>query len=294
MAPPPLREALRVLWYEGYIRVSSRLSDSKTFGLLADGAQKLLGKDGTRASQAFYRKNARRVEAVLSWLADERSKTLYRSLIAYRCRKNRADIDPYMQPKSASYLDRALILPGGREVFVDAGAFGGQSSLAFQELCLRAGQPAPRCVLFEPEAFNYARLQKNLPLFVKEPICFPLGLWREADGRSFTPGALSSSKIDPSGRAKIQVDALDAILQTLPELPPVTYLKIDVEGADLDVLIGARKTIEAHRPRIAVAIYHSDEHMLAIPEYLHALCPSYQFHVRHYCCLESETVLYCV
>jgi len=289
-----MNRALQFLSYKLYRGTSRLASDAKAFGFLMDGKQKLFAKDELRAARVFYRANAGRVEHVLSLLADEQSKSAYRSLIQYRCHRRRADIDPHMRPKKTSYLDRELVLPGEREVFVDAGAFGGETSLAFQAHCVGAGRPAPQCVLFEPDAFNFTRLQKNLPKFTKQPICFPMGLWRESGTCNFTPDAFSSSKMEPSGKCQIAVDTLDHVLETLLGLPPITYIKIDVEGADLDVLIGARKTIQAHRPRIAAAIYHSDEHMLAIPEYLHEICPSYRFYIRHYCCVESETVLYCI
>ena len=289
-----MNRALQLLSYKLYRGTSRLASDAKAFGILMDGKQKLFAKDELQATREFYRTNAHRVEHVLSLLADEQSKSAYRSLIQYRCERRRADIDPHRQPKKTSYLDRALVLPGEREVFIDAGAFGGETSLAFQSHCIAAGRPAPQCVLFEPDAFNLSRLQKNRPKFIKQPIIFPMGLWRESGTCSFTPDAFSSSRMEPAGKCQITVDTLDHILETLPELPPVTYLKIDVEGADLDVLIGACQTIQAYRPRIAAAIYHSDEHMLSIPEYLHEICPSYQFHIRHYCCIESETVLYCL
>ncbi|MCL2509366.1 MAG: FkbM family methyltransferase [Oscillospiraceae bacterium] len=199
-----------------------------------------------------------------------------------------------MQKKRTSYLDKELIVPAESEVFVDVGGFQGKSSLLFQELCVSAGRPAPQCVIFEPDGFNFTRLQKNLPRFIKKPVCFQMGLWRERGQISFRPGAFSMSRIESSGRGRINVDSLDHVLEGMPELPPVTYIKIDVEGADLDVLYGARETIAKYRPRIAVAIYHSDGHMIKIPEVIHEICPGYRLSIRHYSCAEGETILYCL
>ena len=80
----------------------------------------------------------------------------------------------------------------------------------------------------------------------------------------------------------------------MPTLPPVSYIKIDVEGADLDVLYGAQETIRQYRPRIAVSIYHKDEHMLEIPEFMHEMYPAYKLYVRHYSSMDGETILYCL
>ncbi|MCL1951375.1 MAG: FkbM family methyltransferase, partial [Oscillospiraceae bacterium] len=269
---------------------------------LGDAVYRRAGKGKLRASRAFFEANAARVERAASLLADDRSRDTYRSLIRYRCTRERRYIDPHMQKKKTAYLDRELIVPGRNEVFVDIGGFQGNTSLFFQALCISAGQPAPQCVIFEPDPFNFTRLQKNLPRFGKEPACFQMGLGSERGRFGFAPGKFSMSRIEPSGRGMIEVDTLDHVLECMPGLPsvscgsrlPVSYIKIDVEGADLEVLRGARETIQKHRPRIAAAIYHSDGHMLAIPEYLHEICPDYRFYVRHYSCTEGETILYCL
>lgn len=276
------------------LTLSSLMADSGAVGFFLDLAQKLFARKALLASRAFFNENANRIERVLALMGDEKSREIYRAVVRYRCRRRRRDIRPCMQKKRTSYLDPALILPQDSEVFIDCGAYMGDSSLAFQAHCLAAGKPAPLCVLFEPEAANIGLLQKWLPKFIREPFLFQKGLWSQAGRLRFASGFYSSSRIEASGGGSIDVDTLDRMLGGLPELPPVTYIKIDVEGADLEVLQGARKTIQKDRPRIAVSIYHSDEHMLQIPEVLHEMCPSYRFFVRHYSCCEAETVLYCL
>lgn len=54
----------------------------------------------------------------------------------------------------------------------------------------------------------------------------------------------------------------------------VTYIKMDVEGAELNSLIGAHKTIKREHPRLAISIYHSDD-MLNIIEYIKENYPFY-------------------
>ena len=285
---------MQVIKYRLYVLASAAASDSKAFGALSDAVYRRRHADELRAARTYFAANADRAERIASLLADEQSRAAYRSLIAYRCGRERRYINPHMQKKRGAYLDRALIRAGGNEVFVDAGGFQGLTSLRFQALCKAAGQPAPQCVVFEPDPFNFSRLQKNLPKFSKPPLCFQMGLGREPGRLGFKAGALSMSKVDAAGEITVEVDTLDHVLGTRPELPPVTYIKIDTEGADLDVILGARQTIEKCRPRIAVSIYHSDAHMLEIPEAIHTILPGYKLYVRHYSCLEGETVLYCI
>ena len=61
----------------------------------------------------------------------------------------------------------------------------------------------------------------------------------------------------------------------------VTYIKMDVEGAELNSLIGAHKTIKREHPRLAISIYHSDDDMLNIIEYIKENYPLYIFLCRY-------------
>lgn len=281
---PPRFHTLLTMWLCGL----------KSVGFFMDTIQKITSKDELRASQEFFRKNAGRMEQVLSFLADEKSMDVYRSIIQYRCCRKRRYIDPHMQKWRTIYLDKDLIVPSPSEIFIDCGAYYGETSLFFQDYCVSAGQPAPLCLMFEPDPTNFSRLQKSAKKFSKPPFLFQMGLWHEASQCNFVSAMFFSCRIEPSGQSSIAVDTLDHILETIPEPPAVTYIKIDVEGADMNVLRGARKTILKYHPRIAVAIYHSDEHMLQIPEFLHELYPDYRFYIRHYTCFDADTILYCI
>ncbi|MFT2112605.1 FkbM family methyltransferase [Marinomonas sp. 2405UD68-3] len=72
------------------------------------------------------------------------------------------------------------------------------------------------------------------------------------------------------------------------------YVKMDVEGVELDVLHGMAEVIKTHRPKLAVSVYHRAEHLTVIPNLLKQLCPDYTFYLRHYTQGYSETVLFAV
>lgn len=74
----------------------------------------------------------------------------------------------------------------------------------------------------------------------------------------------------------------------------IDFIKMDIEGAELNALKGAEKTIIADRPQLAISIYHSTLEMFLIPLYLKSICQDYVFHIGHYSLGIGETVFYAI
>lgn len=72
----------------------------------------------------------------------------------------------------------------------------------------------------------------------------------------------------------------------------VTFIKMDIEGAELDALRGASQIIKEQKPKLAISVYHRDDDIVAIPKLLTGLRPDYKLYLRHYSLLLNETVLY--
>ena len=99
---------------------------------------------------------------------------------------------------------------------------------------------------------------------------------------------LVPNKVD--GAEQLEVVSIDSV----EECKNATFIKMDIEGAELDALEGAKQTILRNRPKLAICIYHSNEDMLRIIEYVHNMVPDYSLYVRHHSRAYNETVLYAV
>lgn len=73
----------------------------------------------------------------------------------------------------------------------------------------------------------------------------------------------------------------------------VTFIKMDIEGVELEALKGSREIIRKYRPRLAISI-SQEKDLVEIPSYIKELVPEYKLYVRHYSNVASETVLYAV
>ncbi len=93
------------------------------------------------------------------------------------------------------------------------------------------------------------------------------------------------------GALQVETVTIDAVL----EGRPASFIKMDVEGAELRALHGAAATIRNHRPALAVCVYHKPEDLVTIPRFIKKLHPDYRLYIRgHSTLVTNELVLYAV
>jgi FkbM family methyltransferase len=250
------------------------------------------------ASRQFYADHAEGVARVTGWLADDESKSTYQRIIAFRQYRDSA-VAPYHGIRH-QYLPPDLIRLTTNDVCVDGGAFIGDTALKFirraapegRSLSRRARAAAVPVVCFEPDPANFeilARVARDYPTIT--PI--QAATYREDTDLTFETGLSFASHVAAGAAAPGAMTVAAKAIDHVPECAEATYIKMDVEGSELDTLLGAQQVIERNRPKLAVCIYHSDEDMLRLAEWLHERYPFYRLYVRHHSRFtEIETVLY--
>jgi FkbM family methyltransferase len=194
------------------------------------------------------------------------------------------------------YFDREVMIPSENEIFVDAGVCDMSTSVDFITWC---GGSYSAIYAFEPEPNQYRLceeiLGKNPALTPSRIHLYRAGLSSETAKLRFNPFHPGASRVDPSGTEEIEAVSLDEVLRGGEgEGGPVTFIKMDIEGSELEALKGARNTIIKWRPRLAICVYHKPEDILEIPAYILDIAPWYKMYIRHYSTTQTETVLLCV
>jgi len=184
------------------------------------------------------------------------------------------------------YFESDIINLSDNEVFVDGGFFIGDTTAAFIN---RVNGKYKHIYGFEPDAGNIAncKISQNPNISI-----IPKGLWSENNTLRFTGANSMSSKLDIQGDSFVPVTSIDSYFLNNPNRP--TFIKLDVEGAEKEVLIGAKKIISECKPMLAVCVYHKPEDLYVLPEILLSLNSKYRYYLRHYNDLHDETVLYAV
>jgi FkbM family methyltransferase len=160
------------------------------------------------------------------------------------------------------------------DVVVDCGAAEGLFSLSAVRRCrwVHAVEPLPR--------FRQA-LALTLAPFPNARI-HPFAL-SDADGTAaLVEDGFRSSLAEPApasaGQASVSVRTIDGLFYEADI--PVSYIKADLEGGELKMMRGARRTIAACLPRIAITTYHAPEHAARIADFLHSIDPRYRIAVK--------------
>lgn len=176
-----------------------------------------------------------------------------------------------------------------KEVFIDAGGFDGLTSVQFMNWCGRNGYS----YIFEPDEKNISLIRNNLKEILNYEI-IPKALWSSttvlgmnAKGDfSTTVGEIESESVEE----QIKAVSLDEFVGDRK----VTFIKMDIEGAELEALKGAKKLIREQSPRLAVSIYHKPEDIWTIPALIYEYNSNYRFYLRHYSFSYYDTVLYAI
>lgn len=235
----------------------------------------------------YYQKHKAEIEQVKTLLADDESKLIYQKMINFRSTYKMKEHPKYSLEDI--YFIQSLIELTNEEVFVDAGAFDGDTVKSF----LKHVQQYKRIIAFEPDKQNYDKMKKVFSDFDKQIILRNTGAWSENTVLSFKAEGSEISKVMEDGDTNSDTVIVEAI-DTIEECTDATYIKMDIEGAEMRALTGARQIIMKNHPKLAISIYHKDEDMIKIPLFLHSLCPEYKMFVRQHSHSFYDTVLYCV
>ena len=188
---------------------------------------------------------------------------------------------------STQYFDIEYFKPQKNEFFIDAGGYNGGSTIDFFKW-LGDYKRDGKSIVFEPNPVLYNECKKKLNDYDNVKIVNK-GLWHKKETLKFRNIGISSH-VNPNGEEIIEVISLDEYLKD--ENEPVTFIKMDIEGAELNALKGAEQTIKKYKPKLAISIYHKFEDIWEIPNLLLEFVSDYKFYIRHYSLTFVDTVLY--
>ncbi|MDB4265019.1 FkbM family methyltransferase [bacterium] len=235
----------------------------------------------------YYLEQKDRILTGLDLFADDESREIYTSCL--QTHMQRKPIPLPAHPRQEQYFPRDIQLSRGYSRFVNCGAYDGDTVRLLNEVHGKVDD----IVCFETEPQIFERLAEylwkhNEELVHNNIIALPCAAYKHEALMRFISGGGLGARISENGDVWVQCVALDHVL---PGFKP-TFMCMDVEGAEPEVLKGAEGLIRANRPDLGICVYHAPQHLWDIPIYLHGLGLGYRLYLRNYTTFTSETVLY--
>jgi FkbM family methyltransferase len=178
----------------------------------------------------------------------------------------------------------SLLRLGDDEVYVDGGAFDGDSVRMFLQ---RVNGKYERVLAFEPDPDTFGRLTRNLNALPRVEL-FNCGLHRAEAKVGFTEDGSRGAVISADAKSTIAVVGLDEVLDG----KRASFIKLNIEGAEQEALRGAAKAIAAWRPKLAISVYHRPNDLWEIPRLIKELASGYRLYLRQHDGGIIESVLY--
>lgn len=218
-----------------------------------------------------------------SLLADDFSKKIFEGYMNFQF-GGRIEILKEIETPECEIYENVLIF-NNEETFVDIGAYRGDTVEKFIE---RTNGNYKKIIAAEPDYKTYKKLIKNcenLANFASYNAAIT-----EFDGEiGFSSLAGRQSAIGGGNMIK------SLSLPSLCKESEPTFIKIDSEGCELEILSGGKEILKEFKPKLNVAAYHKSEDIFKLPMLINTINPEYKIHLRHHPYIPAwDTLFYCV
>lgn len=247
----------------------------------------LIGNRYWLTSKSYYDHRENEIKKCFSLWKDDTSKQLYRSILTYRITGNCKNSPS--PTNGVQYLPAELPAWTRPLRFIDCGAYDGDTLSQF----FKAGIPVQSVAAFEPDHDNFRKLcsftGENKSL-VGDITLWPCAVYCFTKQVKFASGIGESAGLSVNGNITVQCVAIDDVL---PGFYP-NLIKMDIEGAEYEALLGAKRVIEENKPGLAICVYHKPEDIWRIPLLINQWNYGYDFYLRLHAHNGFDLVMYAI
>lgn len=234
-------------------------------------------------TREFVKQNEEKFDVVYNNLADDRSKKVFLDILNFKI-SGKVDY-LYRAADSKESVYREILKLNQHESIVDIGAYDGDTIREFLNFTNRKYN---HIVAVEADEKNFKKLTKNTCELTNIEY-HNIAAWSHKTTLTFSKKAGRNSKLGNVG-IEIQGNSVDNVVHT-----PVTLIKMDIEGAELQAINGAEKTIKKHCPKLYICAYHRNQDMFSLPLKIWDIDKDYKIYFRHSPYIPAwESNFYCI
>ena len=238
-------------------------------------------------SADWFKDNLPKVINTLDILEDEQSKEVYTVAILNRIAPHLSDktFEDIKSTGGSQYYKHGIFSFGKDEVMIDAGAFDGDSALEFIEV---VNDNFEKIYAFELQEDKYNKAIKNLNKYKDKIEFINKGVYSHKDFLNFGSVKCGAYLTEVNSDNKANVISIDEVVKD----NKVTFIKMDIEGSEIQALEGSKNVIKKQKPKLAISAYHYLSDLWNIPQKIKEICPEYKIYLRHYTPIVWDTNCY--
>ncbi len=226
--------------------------------------------DGSPFTLEFFKENEDNFKKAYNMLHDEKSKEDYLNVLRF---KLSGDVKYLLEAHSHKMKIYEDILPlHSEECIMDLGAYDGDTIREF--LTVTNGK-FKNIIALEPDEKNFRKLERKTE-GLTNIIRLNMGVWDREDILYFAKKSGRNSRLEETG-IPVKFNSVDNIIDK-----EVTFIKMDIEGAELKALEGAKNTVEMYKPKLYICAYHRNEDMFTLPFKIKELYDGYKIYFRQH------------
>lgn len=234
-------------------------------------------------TRAFVLEHDEEYDRAFALLEDEKSKESFLDVLRFTVSGNTDYLFRAAIEKQEVYSE--ILKLNAEESIIDLGAYNGDT---IREFLGAAGGRYKHILALEPDEKNFKKLLKNTEGLANIE-CRNLGAWNKEETLFFEKKSSRSSHKAETG-IPVHFTSVDSLVTD-----EVTFIKMDIEGAEGKALDGAAATIRRYKPKLYVCAYHRNEDLFALPLKINEIEPGYRFYFRHHPYIPAwESNFYCV
>ncbi len=234
-------------------------------------------------NKEFLKNNLDAIEKAYLSLADEQSKNVFESILKFQITGNLNYCFECESDKNEAF---EVLNLNQKESFLDLGAYRGDTIQEF----LQHVESYEKIVAVEPDKRTFKKLQINCES-LKNCTCINNAIWNENCTIEFDDNKGRGGSAKDTG---IEIGAVSVDFLT-EKYGGFTYLNIDVEGAEKELLQGAENTLKQYKPKLCMAAYHRSEDIFDLVNRVKNLNRDYKIFLRHHPHISFwDTNIYCI
>lgn len=224
------------------------------------------------------------IAAAFELLDDDVSRQTFLAQLQLRLH---ADFDCLGAPAPGAQYFPGLFSMIAEECFVDCGAYTGDT---IQSFLAHSANVFRRVIAFEADASVMPGLETFMSDVGSRGVLHKAAVGAVNGTVHFAGDGSGGGCVTGTSGVEVPCVRLDDVLAR----EHVSFIKMDIEGAELQALEGAPRIIWRDRPVLAVCGYHTPDHLWRVPVSLRTLAPDSALFLRAHCADGLDSVWYAV